>query len=124
MELGEGGRCELRCCPVGGGGESGEEPEQVIARIEPSAEAGAEQCVEGGGFRTGFGGADEEPVLFSDRRWPDSVLDLVVVDFNFAAVAVDLQGTPLSQGIGDSLSKQAGRANAASHAQTGAFEAG
>jgi len=49
---------------VGGGGQAVEEPEQVIARVKSPPQAGAGQGVKGGGLGTGFGGADEEPVLF------------------------------------------------------------
>jgi len=80
---------------VGGGRKAGEEPNQIIPWIEPATKAGAEQGVESGGLGTGFGGSDEEPVLFAYCRGSDGILDLVVVDFNFAPVAVNLQGPPL-----------------------------
>src|SRR5688572_21146011 len=44
----------------------------------------------------------EEPVLSSDRRQANGVLDQVVVDFQLAIEQIFLQGWPRAQGVVDS----------------------
>ena len=43
--------------------------------------------------------ADEQPVLFADRRGTNGVLDVVVVDFHPAIAQINFQGAPLAQRI-------------------------
>ena len=57
-----------------------------------------------GAGASGFGTAEEEPVLFPNCRWADGVLDEVVVDLDVSVIGVDEQLIPEIEGVGDGFS--------------------
>ncbi len=100
-EGGVGGGGKLSGVGRGDGGQLGEEPMEVVTRIDLTAEARADEGVEGGGPVAGVGRTHEETVLFAKGAGEDGILDRVVIDFTPAALKVNLQAVPLTEGIGD-----------------------
>ncbi len=60
--------------------QAGEDIPEVAVRVLAVALAGDDQRVDDGGALAGVGMADEQPVLFADRRGPDGIFDQVVVE--------------------------------------------
>ena len=77
-EGGVGGRGELAGVGRGDGGQLGEEPVEVLARVDFAVEAGTDERIEDGSPVTGVGGAHEEVVLFADGARADGFGQLKV----------------------------------------------
>ena len=74
-----GGGCYFGDLPVGHVGQAAEHIPQVGIGIDAAASATLEEGVKDGSALTGLSLADKEPVLLSERRWANGVLDQVVV---------------------------------------------
>ncbi len=83
--------------------EAGEQVVKVSQGINAPAAAALQDCVEDGGFLSGFGCPDKEPVLFADGRGPDGILDQIVVDLHAPGVEVNLQRGPDGKGVSNGL---------------------
>ena len=82
-----------------GHGQAGEEPVQVLMRVDAAAQAAAEQAVEDGTALSGSHIADEQVVLLSKGTGPYRILHAVVIDFDFAVLEEGLQSLPLAFGV-------------------------
>ena len=93
-----GGRCYFRDLPVGHVGQAAEDIPKVGIGIDAAASATLDKGVKDGSPVTGLSLADEQPVLLSERRRANGVLDQVVVDFQPAIEQIFLQRRPQAQG--------------------------
>ena len=87
--------------------QSREEVPQIGERIESSSSAGFDDRVDNRTALAGFGFAEEEPVLLAQRRRPDRVLDLVIVDLQAPVAQVNQERVPFAQRVGDRFAHQA-----------------
>jgi len=87
-------------------GQSREHIAQIGVGVNAPPSAALDEGVDDGAALTGIGIPNEEPVLFAKRRWANSVLHAIVVDFYLAVAQIHLQSRPLSQGIVDSFAQQ------------------
>ncbi len=103
-----------------------EDVAEVGVGIDPAAAAAFDEGVEDGAARAGFGGANEEPVLFADGGGADGVFDEVVVDLDAAVAEIDGEDGPLAGGVVDGLAEGTLREMAATYLESGqgALEAG
>jgi hypothetical protein len=74
--------------PIGGRRQACEDVAQVREGIEPTPSATLNYGVQDGAALAGFGLADEQPVLFAQRRGPDGIFHEVLIDLHATVVKV------------------------------------
>ena len=107
MNFGPDGGSDFGALLIGQVWEAGENLTQVGVGIELPAAAAFDDGVDDGAALAGSGFADEEPVFLSDCRWPDGILDQIIIDLDAAVAQIDLQRAPLAQGVLHRLAEQA-----------------
>ena len=87
--------------PVGHVRQAGQHVPKIGIGIDAPASATLDEGVKDGAALTGLSLADEEPVLFSERRRADGVLDQVIVDLQTPVGDILPQLRPLPEHLVD-----------------------
>ncbi len=87
--------------PVRERGQAGEHVAQVGLWVDATAATGFDDREQDGAALACLSLADEQPVLLADRRWPDGVLDGVVVDLDATVFEIHGEHGPHGQRVVD-----------------------
>jgi len=93
--------------PVGHRGQPGKHVAQIGMGIDAAAAATLDNGVEDGAAFAGIGIAEEEPVLFSERRRSNRVLDQIIINLKSAIFEIDAKQGPVGERVIDGLAKSA-----------------
>ena len=107
LSLGPGCRCDVLDLPVSQRRQAGEHVAQICLRIDASAAAGFDDREQDRAALPGLRFADKQPVLLADGRWPDRVLDGVIVDLNASVFEIDGEHGPQGQRVVDGTAHRA-----------------
>src|ERR1017187_132968 len=109
MFPGPGFGCKVFYLPVGGRGEPGEDVTQVRIGIDSTTAAAFNDGVEDGAAFSGLGFADEEPILFAERRGPDGIFHKILIYLDASIVEVNTEQRPQVQRVVDGQAHPAAR---------------
>ena len=74
--------------PVGHVRQASQDITEVGVGINSVTLTGGYQGVKDGAVLAGFRVAEKQPVLFTDRCWPDGIFDQVVIDLQFGIIEI------------------------------------
>ena len=80
--------------PVGGVRQPGEDVAQIGLGVDAATAAAFDDGIKDSAALTGFGFADELPVLFSKGSWADRIFHEVLIDLDVAVIEVDAERGP------------------------------